>query len=511
MLYSNIKDYQDRVKAWKKSITKKNKKQYANKDIRQIMIITKSWCWGKNAQKGCKLGVQSVLPRLCSHYIASNLKIPEGCTHSFCLFAKAQNCCKEFRWIYQLHDQTPYTEFNLYQRIIDILPPKSSYQTHQIYEFTKKAILDRAINETTSNNQLLIKINGKVTCSLFLKRIGKDALAKAFDPKVMHMYIILYTVYIIKYVQFHFNHVQTDGFRVSYAPKDQKIAISVTNNVVMILSGGIVGTGYCNLVKSKTKKVKKEPNDGHAIIHILDEHLKNINIRFYVKNGFNGNIDVEIKSGEYVINLTKYETSSQPISDIKEEEEYDIEYDASLSPSIPPITSYARTSVNNNNNNNNNIQPFIPYPSPLIIPSISIHSYHQYPCCVNDNRFNSTDNPLINQDNSSVNQSFICNDNESVFNLRPTLLSPDAQVPDDAIFPNLDDFPEFTTPYLLLKETQSLPKNRNHNTRKRGRIDENKTTDHDTSRKKRRLNINEDNSPFNCNQSMGYCQHYHKR
>ena len=194
-LYSSIKEYQDCVKAWKKLITKKNKKQYVNKDIQQIMIITKLWCWGKNAQKGCKLGVQSPLPRLCSHYITSILKIPQSCTHSFCLFAKAQNCCKEFRWIYQLHDQTPYLEFNLYQQIIDILPPKSAYQNHQIYQFTKEAILDRTINETTSNNQLVIRINDKVTCSLFLKRIGKDALAKAFDPKVTYIYIIIHCIH----------------------------------------------------------------------------------------------------------------------------------------------------------------------------------------------------------------------------------------------------------------------------------------------------------------------------
>lgn len=185
MSYQTNKAFGDAVVALKNKYNEKNKKkEYINKDIHEIMRIhTRSWFYGRNAQHNCKLGGQTLLPRLCSHFIKSNLEIPESCTHSFCIFAKAHNCCQQFRWIYQVNERTPYLQFNLYSTITNMFPAESSYK-NDLYTFTMKAIFDQIINEMTSNNQLVIRINGKVTCSLFLKRIGRDALAKALDARV---------------------------------------------------------------------------------------------------------------------------------------------------------------------------------------------------------------------------------------------------------------------------------------------------------------------------------------
>ena len=81
----------------------------------------------------------------------------------------------------------------------------------------------------------------------------------------------------------------------------------------MVINGGIVGVGFCNLVEDNKKNKKHKnntkstkSNNCHSIIHILDENLENANIKFITKNGFDGEIIVNFKSGNYETQLLKY-------------------------------------------------------------------------------------------------------------------------------------------------------------------------------------------------------------
>ena len=74
----------------------------------------------------------------------------------------------------------------------------------------------------------------------------------------------------------------------------------------MVLNGGILGVGFCNLVQNnncKKNKSCKKKDICHSIIHILNENLEDVNIKFIAKHNFQQKIDVTFKSGQYEIGL----------------------------------------------------------------------------------------------------------------------------------------------------------------------------------------------------------------
>ena len=169
-------------------MSKKRNRNFSNPDSVDIMKETKRWNYGQNPQKKCKLGGNSIIQRLCSAYIINDIKIPKGCNLAFCTgcckSSKAINgCCESLRWIYSPSylDQEPYFQFNLVQSILNSFPNQSSYDNFGQFAFVKEAILSKMLNNSSSNNQLVITINEEQSHSFYIKEIRRDAMAKAFD------------------------------------------------------------------------------------------------------------------------------------------------------------------------------------------------------------------------------------------------------------------------------------------------------------------------------------------
>ena len=121
MSYSSKSELIKATKALKSKMNKKSNRKLSNQDSADIMKETKEWDYGQNPQKNCKLGANSVLQRLCSIYITSNIAIPKTCNLSFCTFAKGTHvCCPSLRWINDDYIfKTPYCQFNLVKSILN--------------------------------------------------------------------------------------------------------------------------------------------------------------------------------------------------------------------------------------------------------------------------------------------------------------------------------------------------------------------------------------------------------
>ena len=88
----------------------------------------------------------------------------------------------------------------------------------------------------------------------------------------------------------------------------------------MVLGGGIVGTGFCNLVKEEKCK-----DDCYSIIHLLQEHKEQVDIKFFVRDGFDGIINVSLNNSGYTASLatfTKHESTDLNHNNYETKEEY---------------------------------------------------------------------------------------------------------------------------------------------------------------------------------------------
>eukprot|EP00484_Ammonia_sp_Unknown_P013135 CAMPEP_0197079100 /NCGR_PEP_ID=MMETSP1384-20130603/213453_1 /TAXON_ID=29189 /ORGANISM="Ammonia sp." /LENGTH=392 /DNA_ID=CAMNT_0042517973 /DNA_START=668 /DNA_END=1846 /DNA_ORIENTATION=- len=92
-------------------------------------------------------------------------------------------------------------------------------------------------------------------------------------------------------------------YRVSYAPKQSVLAIKLHESVVITLSGGIVGAGFCNLVSDEESKAE-EPC--HALLHILEEDIDDIKLQFFVKQHCVADINVFMETDGKRIKFAQY-------------------------------------------------------------------------------------------------------------------------------------------------------------------------------------------------------------